>query len=192
MTNYQNRDKEARAQLSIKEAKDQIQNTYHAGYASDPGFDAYDQLLACETLTEGTSIKDTPPGEQKDNHEETDEAKMFQVKVRGKGLGYMVTAPQKYDYDEILSIFTTKRKTTKEDLALFLAKTLNDLNSLNYYESLVSKHRTDFLRNSLIITLTAFQNGWITKTKASYFTGVIKGKILLAERLKKYKQKHTT
>lgn len=188
---YRTRDEEIRARISKNEAIRLIEEDYHARYDSDNiFFDAWDQLLACEAITEANPIKNTPPREQGNNYEEINEGNRFQV--RGKGLGYMVTAPQKYDYDEILKIFTTKKETSKEDLALFLAKTLDDLNSLNYYESLVSKHRTDFLRNCLIITLTAFQNDWVTKTKAAYFTGVIKRKILLAERLRKYKQKHTT
>ncbi len=192
--NYRNRDEQIRVEISKREAIQQIEQVYNAQYDPNCGldgcFDVWNQLLVCEAIDEATPIKHTHPKEQKNNYEETNQGNTFQVK--GKGLGYMVTTPQKYDYDEILNVFTTKKETTKENLALFLAQKLDDINSLNYYEIQVTKHRIDFLRNCLLVTLAAYTKGKVMKSKAAYFTGVLKNKVYLAERLKKYKQKHTT
>lgn len=81
---------------------------------------------------------------------------------------------------------------SKDDIAYYLAKELDDLDSLSYYENLIRTRRRDFLRNCLVITLSAFKRGQITKTKAAYFTGVTKRKTAQQERIKRYKGKHTT
>lgn len=168
-------------QLNTDEAILQIQEVYHAQY--DPGscLDIWDQLLACEAVAEATPIKNK-------NTKMKVEGSMLKVKVQGA----MVATSLKYDYGKILEIFTTKKQKSKENLAFLLSQALNDPESLSYYEKLISKHRTDFLRNCLLITLIADRQGKVVKTKGAYFTGVLKNKIAFAERLKKYKQNHKT
>lgn len=130
--------------------------------------------------------------ERRKRRENAGEDEGLRKVIGGTSKVNMVKTSKKYDYDDILNIFTTKKETSRENLAFFLARALDDINSLGYYETLVKAHRIDLLRNCLIITLANFEKGIITKAKAKYFTGVFKNKLAQAERLKKYKQKHTT
>jgi len=116
----------------------------------------------------------------------------YKVKVKGNK-GCMVTNVS-YDKNKYVSDIKipTKRQATKEAIAFYLAQKLDDLESLPYYEKLVDERRVDFLRNCLVITLIAHRQDKISTTKAKYFTGVVKEKTALQERVKRYKQKHIT
>jgi hypothetical protein len=78
----------------------------------------------------------------------------------------------------------------KEDVAFHLAVALEDEDNLAWYQKLARERRKDLLRNCLGITLKASKEHKIQKTKAAYFTGVVKTKKIQQERLKEYKRKH--
>lgn len=148
--------------------------SYGAKYDSGSELSALDQLQICESLAEA------------EDKEQTKEKPRFSVKGNQ---GSMVS-----DVSSALSndIIPTKKEASKDSIAYRLAQGLDDLNSLPYYEKLVRERRSDFLKNCFVITLSAFQRGHITKSKAAYFTGVVKRKTALQERIKNYKEKHTT
>lgn len=60
--NYRSRDEQIRAEISKDEAVRRIEQIYHAQYDPDCGldgcFDAWDQLLACESVNESTPVRD--------------------------------------------------------------------------------------------------------------------------------------
>jgi len=78
----------------------------------------------------------------------------------------------------------------KGDVAFHLAIALEDEENLAWYQKLARERRSDFLKNCLRVTLEDSAKGVIKKTKAAYFTGVIKRKTAQQERLKEYKKKH--
>lgn len=80
----------------------------------------------------------------------------------------------------------------KDEVAFHLAIILGDEESLPWYEKLARERRRDFLKNCLRITLNMFQKGNINKTKAAYFSGVVKGKTAQQQRLEEYKKRHTS
>lgn len=54
---YSSREEEIRAELTFKEVIRRIKEVYQAEYdSSRPNFDAWDQLLACESLSESSPI----------------------------------------------------------------------------------------------------------------------------------------
>lgn len=78
----------------------------------------------------------------------------------------------------------------KEDVPYHLAIALDDEENLAWYSKLARERRRDFLKNCLQITLNAFENKIINKTKAAYFTGVVKFKTAQQNRLEEYKKRH--
>lgn len=82
--------------------------------------------------------------------------------------------------------------TSKEDTAVFLSLVLEDEHNQMWYEKLVKERRIDFLKNCLIETLKAGNQGRINKSKAAFFVGVIKNKTKQLERIEAYKKKHKT
>lgn len=78
----------------------------------------------------------------------------------------------------------------KDEIAYHLAIALDDEENLAWYSKLARERRRDFLKNCLQITLKAFEKRIINKTKAAYFTGVIKCKTAQQERLQEYKKRH--
>lgn len=78
----------------------------------------------------------------------------------------------------------------KEDVSYHLAIALEDEENLAWYSKLARERRIDFLKNCLRITLNAFGKNIINKTRAAYFTGVIKYKTHQQERLQEYKKRH--
>lgn len=158
-----------------KDSEEVIKKTesYGAKYDPDSYFSTEEQLEICEVIDEC----------------QKEEQRKERSYVKGNQ-GSMVSG-----VSSALSnvIIPTKKKASKDLIAYRIAQELNDLNSLPYYENLVRSRRRDFLRNCLVITLSAFKRGQITKTKAAYFTGVVKGKTALQERIKRYKwKKYTT
>jgi len=161
--------------------------SYGAKYDPESDLSAFDQLQICKAIEEATPVSpnnDFPP--------------------KGKGYvkgnkGSMVTG---VSYDEkkgenekltnVVCLDKLNSPKSKENIAYDLAKELDDLDSLPYYENLIRTRRRDFLRNCLIITLSASRKGQIKKSKASYFTGVVKRKSALQERIKRYKRKKYT
>ncbi len=86
--------------------------------------------------------------------------------------------------------YLTLRKTTRERAAFRIAEILEDFENLPFYEKLINSRRRDFIINCLVITMNAYKQGKITKNKGAYFTGVVKQKTALQERIKRYKAKH--
>ena len=109
-------------------------------------------------------------------------------KVKGIKVS-MVTAVA---YDGKRDKALTKKKSSKEEVSFKLAEVLDDLENLPWYEKLVNERRCDFLKNCLVITLSAYKRRVITTTKAKYFTGVVKQRTAGLERIKRYKRRHTT
>lgn len=161
--------------------------SYGAKYDPESDLSAFDQLQICEAIEEATPIPTNNNSSLKGRGE-----------VKGSK-GSMVTG---VSYDEkngenekltnVVCLNKLNSPKSKENIAYDLAKELDDLDSLPYYENLVRSRRRDFLRNCLVITLNAFKKGQITKSKAAYFTGVVKGKSALQERIKRYKRKKYT
>ena len=57
---YKIHEEQIRAELTLEEAINLIRNVYHAQYdPTRPSFDAWDQLLACETIEETTPKEET-------------------------------------------------------------------------------------------------------------------------------------
>lgn len=126
-------------------------------------------------------IWDNIPSEPQISHQQTSNQDT-KARSKVKGIkGSMVT-----------NMVTSKKKDSKDKIAFNLAKMLDDLENLPWYEKLVNERRCDFLGNCLVITFNAYRRGVIKKTKAAYFTGVVKQKTAIQERIKRYKQKHTT
>lgn len=137
-------------------------------------------------------IWDNIPAKPQVSHQQTlKQNNKTRSKVLVKGIkGNMVT---NVSSDSSADALPTKKECSRDGIAFKLAEALEDIENLPYYEKLINKRRSDFLRNCLVITLSAARRGIITKTKAAYFTGVVKGKTALQERIKKYKRKkHTT
>lgn len=147
---------------------------YGAKYDPDSELSAFDQLQICESRAET------------ENEERIKEKVRFKVKGNQGSMVSNVSSTSSND------IIPTKKKASNDLIAYLLAQKLDDLDNLPYYEKLIRERRSDFLKNCLVITLIAYQQGKITKTKAAYFTGVVKQKTALQKRIKKYKEKHTT
>ena len=65
---YSCRDEQIRAELTLQEVIYRIANVYHSKYDSEtPLFDAWDQLLACEAVTESTPIREIKDEQSKEN-----------------------------------------------------------------------------------------------------------------------------
>jgi len=91
---------------------------------------------------------------------------------------------------EIEGIEIAEWPEKKEEVAYVLALALDDEENLSWYQKLARERRSDFLRNCLRITLKIFKGGTIRKTKAAYFTGVVKNRTAQQKRLEEYKKKH--
>lgn len=65
---YSCRDEQIRAELPLLEVIRRITDVYHSGYDSKmASFDAWDQLLACEAVTESTPIRKVKNEQSKEN-----------------------------------------------------------------------------------------------------------------------------
>jgi len=93
-------------------------------------------------------------------------------------------------YDSIESYLGNRRNDNNDNLSYKLAKILDDLENLPYYEKLVSERRMDFLRNCLIITLNAQRKGIIRTTIAKYFTGVVKARTAGIKRIRQWEERN--
>ena len=93
-------------------------------------------------------------------------------------------------YDNVEDYLGTKKTDSKDNISFKLAKVLDDLENLPYYEKLVAERRVDFLRNCLIIALNARDKGIITTTVAKYFTGVVKNRNAGIKRVRKWEERN--
>ncbi len=78
----------------------------------------------------------------------------------------------------------------KDKVGFHLAIALEDEENLAWYQKLARERRSDFLKNCLRATLQASEQGSIRKTKAAYFTGVVKTRTFQQKLLEEYKKKH--
>ena len=78
----------------------------------------------------------------------------------------------------------------KEEVALHLVLALEDEENISYYQKLARERRADFLKHCLKLTIDGCKNNKIKTTKAKYFTGIVKARTLLQERIETYKSKY--
>lgn len=158
--------------------------SYGAKYDPESNLSAFDQLQICEAIEEATLVSSNNG---------------FSPGGKGYVRGNKVSIVTNVSYDEkngedkkptnVVCLDNPNISKSKDNIAYYLAKELEDLDSLSYYENLVRARRRDFLRNCLVITLNASKRGQIMTSKAAYFTGVVKRKTALQERIKRYKKK---
>lgn len=170
--NYRSREEEIRTELSKSEVIRRIEQIYHAQYDPDlESFDAWNQLLACETVVEATPVKN-------DYQQETDITKK-NVCVIGNGYD---SSKQNANFEltsdklqVIAKLNVCHYRTPPKELAQLLENLFGRWEAKPYWWLYIAQHWTPkSIQSALSQMIKVHQNGQVTiLNPAKYFSNQI-------------------
>lgn len=167
---YHSREEEVRAELSLDEVVHRINDIYQAEYdSSRPNFDAWDQLLACESIAESTPIKYQY---NEDANENPSVSGMLNDSSSPKVIFELTQDKQKV----ITELTHCNYRTPPTQIATLLEKFFKEWHSNQGHWLYVAQQWTPRAINRTIHRLTKLHiEGRITiRNPAAYFTKLIK------------------
>lgn len=173
---FSSRDEEIRATISKEETTRLIEKVYLVQYDPDCGlngcFDAWDQLLACESIAESTTIKEFLHKEKDENNKNVD--------VSGSGIGgNKLQKNDSQNSDKNTAIAKLKESSfliAPKKIAPFLENIFGVWQEKPNHWLYIAQHYTPKSINSVINEIDkSIERGSVTlQNPGAYFTSLIK------------------
>lgn len=167
---YSCRDEQIRAEIMLQEVVCRITDVYHSGYDSETlSFDAWDQLLACEAVSESTPVKENYNKEENKN---TNVSGMFNDSCKRKVYFELTQSKQKV----ITKLTQCNYRTPPIKIASLLTELFNEWPSYSgHWLYIAQKYNPRAILRTIIQMIKVQKNGQKTiKNPSAYFTILIK------------------